>query len=98
MFLLSSDADALTGFRLAGIPGKTVGDAAELESALKAAAVDNEIAILLVTGELFDLYGERLNSFRKGAPFLVSQIPRSNGSTGADGITRYIQEAVGIKV
>ena len=99
MFLLSSDSDALTGFRLAGVQGKTVGDESELELSLKSAEADKDIAVLLITDELFERYGGKIYEFRKRAPFVVTQIPNSeNKSLSSDSITRYIQEAIGIKV
>ena len=99
MFLLSSDRDALTGFRLAGVQGKLVGDEAEFESSLNKLLEDKEIAVLLITSELFEKFDPIIVSFRKKAPFVITQIPDSkNREVKNDSITRYIQDAVGIKV
>ena len=99
MYLLSSDEDALTGFRLSGVQGKMIGDGSELESALKNAEDDKDIAVLLITDELFERFGDKIYEFRRRAPFVVTQIPNSqNKSPSSDSITRYIREAIGIKV
>ena len=99
MFLLSSDRDALTGFRLAGVEGKLIADEAEFERAVASASSDASIGILLITYELYERFSQQINALKKSRRFLITQIPDSkHPNASGTGITDYVREAVGIKV
>lgn len=98
MFLLSDSADTLTGMRLAGIEGKGVKTAEELQKAAKE-CIDTDIAILLITNKLADKSREFVDELKTLKCPLIVEIPDKEHCTVAhDSITRYVQEAMGIKL
>lgn len=99
MFLLSSDDDTLTGFRLAGVEGSLVNSEEELKSAFLKAREDKTIGIVLVTRSLSLSYPINILEEKKRAGLLITEIPdMKNPSAGTDSITAYVRDAVGIQV
>ena len=97
-FLISDNSDAMNGLRLAGIEGTVARSEADLRNALEMAAQQPDIAVLLVTEKIAETYTATLDSARAaGGPLLIT-VPSTGGSAGKDRITRYIREAIGIKV
>lgn len=99
-FLISDSSDALNGMRLAGIEGTIVSGLQELEQALETALSAKDIGMILVTEKIADAYQETLDSARKhDAGTLLVTVPSSGGSgAGKDRITRYLREAIGVKI
>lgn len=99
-FLISDSTDTAIGLRLAGIEGVVVSEPAEVDAALDRAIADEEVGVVLITSRLSELCEERVRQLKQtlSRP-LISQIPDqgSQGSVG-DSITRYVREAVGIKI
>ena len=99
-YLVSDNIDTLVGMRLAGIEGVVVHEKDEVNEALKSAMNDPEIGIVLVTEKLVNLcpdlvYDLKLNRKRP----LIVEIPDRHGSGRAkDSITRYVREAIGVKI
>lgn len=99
-YLISDNIDTLVGMRLAGIEGIVVHKKDEVHNALKAAMDDNNIGIVLITEKLGQLcsdlvYDLKLNRKRP----LIVEIPDRHGSGRAkDSITRYVREAIGVKI
>ncbi|MBQ8028374.1 MAG: V-type ATP synthase subunit F [Clostridia bacterium] len=75
MYLLSADADTLTGMRLAGIDGEIISCKEELEAAAKKAEEEKEIAVLLVAETLAEKYEAELTELKKKGKVLITQIP-----------------------
>ena len=99
MYLLSSDRDTLTGMRLAGVDGLLVTSEEEFDSAAAAAVSDPDIGILLVTKTLSDEYPSKVLELKKNNTLIVTQIPdMKNPTVPGDSITKYVQNAIGIKV
>lgn len=99
MFLFSSDADTLTGMRLAGIEGVLVKNEQEFDEAVSKAVKDETIGILLVTKTISDEYSSKVMELKRNNRILVTQIPdMKNPTVPGDSITKYVQEAVGIKI
>lgn len=100
MFLISDNIDTKTGMRLAGISGVVVHTREEVEKAIKEALEDKEIAILMITEKLGLLVPELINDIKTNYPTpLVVEIPDRHGSDrGMDSITRYVRDAVGLKL
>ncbi|MCC8023120.1 MAG: V-type ATP synthase subunit F [Clostridiales bacterium] len=99
-YLISDNVDTLMGMRLAGIDGVVVSDARKAEEVLRQAMEREDVGIILITEHLsrrcealvYEL--KRLHS----RPLLV-EIPDRHGSgRGRDSITRYVQEAIGVKL
>jgi len=99
-YLISDNLDTYVGMRLAGIEGVVVHEADEVRAALDKACADEEIAVVLITAKLLALcraavYEQKLRGSR---PLIVEVADRHGGSGVSDSITRYVQEAVGIKI
>jgi V/A-type H+-transporting ATPase subunit F len=99
-YLISDNIDTYVGMRLAGIEGIVVHQKTEVRDALKTAMDDNNIGIVLITEKLGQLcsdlvYDLKLNRKRP----LIVEIPDRHGSGRAkDSITRYVREAIGVKI
>lgn len=99
-YLISDNVDTLVGMRLAGIEGVVVHEKQEVNDSLRAAMDNPEIGIVLMTEKLVSLcsdlvYDLKLNRERP----LIVEIPDRHGSGRAkDSITRYVREAIGVKI
>jgi V/A-type H+-transporting ATPase subunit F len=99
-YLISDNVDTQVGMRLAGIEGVVVHTAQEVQKALDYAVNQEDIAVVLITETLLSLcpamvYDIKLNRRRP----LIVEIPdrHGNGCT-KDTITRYVREAIGVKI
>lgn len=99
-YLISDNTDTCTGMRLAGIEGIVAHEKEEVLSALEGAVKDESIGIVLITAHLVELcpemiYDLKLNFHRP----LIVEIPdrHGNGRT-KDSISRYVREAIGVKI
>ena len=98
-YLISDNSDAMNGLRLAGIEGTVARSEDDVRAALKSISQQKDIGIILVTEKISEAYPEALAPVlgSAGGPLLVT-VPSTGGSAGKDRITRYIREAIGIKV
>jgi V/A-type H+-transporting ATPase subunit F len=99
-YLISDNVDTQVGMRLAGIEGVVVHTAEEVQKSLDYAIQQEDIAVVLITETLLSLcpttvYNIKLNRRRP----LIVEIPdrHGNGCT-KDTITRYVREAIGVKI
>lgn len=99
-FVISDNTDTRVGMRIAGIEGVFAHTGQEAEAALDEACADENIAVVLMTEKLADMcrkkvYDIKLNRRRP----LVVEIPDRNGkSSAAEAISRYVEEAIGVKL
>ena len=95
-FLISDNTDTQTGMRLAGIEGVVAHTAEEVTNAFELALSQPDIGMILVT----DDFTEIVNDAKKDQEGpLVLAIPDRHGSAlGRDRITRYVREAIGVKI
>ena len=98
--VISDNVDTQVGMRLAGIDGVVVHEPAEVRKALTEAMEMKDVAVILMTERLISLcpelvYDLKLNRKRP----LIVEIPdrHGNGRT-KDSITRYVREAIGVKI
>lgn len=99
-FLISDNNDALIGMRLAGIEGVVARSEADLKAGLAQATAAGDVGVLLVTEKIADAYEPILAPLAgaQSGPLLIT-VPSTGGSAaGKDRITRYVREAVGIKI
>ena len=99
-YLISDNSDAMNGLRLAGIEGTVARSEADLRAALAAVAQQPDIGMVPVTEKIADACTAALDPVRaeQNGPLLVT-VPSTGGSAaGKDRITRYIREAVGIRI
>lgn len=100
-FLISDNSDAMNGMRLAGIEGVVARNEADLRAALDKAMNSEDIGMILVTEKISDAYQEILDEVRGGdqTGTLLVTVPSTGGSAaGKDRITRYVREAIGVKI
>ena len=94
-FLISDNTDTQTGMRLAGIEGVVAHTAEEVTNAFELALAQPDIGMILVTEKIADDFTAKKD--QEGP--LVLAIPDRHGSAlGRDRITRYVREAIGVKI
>lgn len=100
MYLISDNIDTQTGMRLAGVEGVVVHTKPEVEAALRSAINQKDIGVILITEKLGQLIPEEINDIKLNYPVpLLVEIPDRHGSgRAADSITRYVREAIGVKI
>ncbi len=99
-FVISDNSDTLTGLRLSGMEGTLCKTREETLAAIDQAEKDEKIGILLINEKLAALCPERVDELKKTAvrPLLVEIPDRHHTGRAPDSITRFIREAIGIKV
>lgn len=98
--LISDNHDTLVGMRLAGIEGILVHEKADVNDALQQAISQEDIGIVLITEKLVSLFPDLIYEIKlnRKRPLIV-EIPDRHGSgRSKDSITRYIREAIGVKI
>ena len=99
-FLISNNNDTLMGLRLAGIEGVVVHERDEVREAILTAEAQPDIDVLIINEQLSTLCPDLIYELKlqKSRPLLV-EIPDRHGTGRApDSITRYVREAIGVKV
>lgn len=99
-FLICDNNDTLVGMRLAGVDGVLVHGREETRDAVRQAIGDASVGILLITEKLAKLCPELIYDLKLNlSSTLVVEIPDRHGTGRApDSITRYIREAIGVKL
>ncbi len=99
-FLISDNSDAMNGMRLAGIEGVVARSEKDMRAALDGIAAATDIGMVLVTEKIADTYQAMLDEARKNQTgALLITVPSTGGSAaGKDRITRYVREAIGVKI
>ena len=99
-YLISDNVDTQLGMRLAGIEGVVVHEESEVRKALKQAMDTEDIAVVLMTERLVSLCPELIYDLKlnRSHPLIV-EIPDRHGNGRTKGsITKYVQDAIGIKL
>lgn len=100
MYLISDNVDTLMGMRLAGVEGEVVHSTQHINEALDKAINNEEIAVILMTETLMKkchdrIYNIKLNYKRP----LIIEIPDRHGQGRTkDSITKYVSDAIGVKM
>ena len=94
-FVITDSTDTQVGLRLAGIEGVVV-----REEALARAAIQTAAAVLLITEHLADQCRDVIAPLKLTAqrPLVVEIPDRHSTGRAPDSITRYIREAIGVKL
>lgn len=88
------------GMRIAGIEGVVAHSREHVEQELDKAVEDKDVAVVLMTEKLVELchdkvYDIKLNRRRP----LIVEIPDRHGNSGVvESISRYVEEAIGIRL
>ena len=99
-FLVSDNHDSLVGMRLASIQGCLVHTSDETFAAIDMALKTPDLAILAITEKAAEMAPDIIQQLReRGELPLVVEIPDRFGTKrGPDFLTRYVQEAIGVKM
>jgi V/A-type H+-transporting ATPase subunit F len=99
-FLISDNHDTLVLLKLAGIGGVVAHGPAETAKALASALAEKDLGILLMTELAAESVPEKVREMRsKGSLPLLVEIPDRHGTRrGKDFLSRYIREAIGVKL
>ena len=99
-YLISDNIDTQMGMRIAGIEGVVAHSREHVEQELDKAVEDKDVAVVLMTEKLVELchdkvYDIKLNRRRP----LIVEIPDRHGNSGVvESISRYVEEAIGIRL
>ena len=99
-FLVSDNHDSLVGMRLAGIQGCLVHTDDETFAAIDRALKMPDLAILAITERAAEMAPDVVQQLRERGelPLLVEIPDRFGTKRGPDFLTRYVQEAIGVKM
>ncbi|HPJ21145.1 MAG TPA: V-type ATP synthase subunit F [Clostridia bacterium] len=98
--LISDNVDTQKGMRLAGIDGVVVHSPDEVAREIDSCLKDKEIGIILITEVLAAMIPSRIDDIRLNMPMpLIVVIPDRHGTKRkSDSITRYVRDAIGVKI
>ncbi len=99
-FLISDNVDTKIGMRFAGIEGVVVHQEKHVRRELEKAINRDDIAVILITETLVSrcpdlIYDIKLN---RRQPLIVEIPDRHGNGRTKDSITRYVQDAIGVKL
>lgn len=99
-FVITDSTDTQVGLRLAGVEGVVVREPTQVREAIQAAAADREIGVLLITEKLASMCEDLIAPMKLTAhrPLVVEIPDRHSTGRAPDSITRYIREAIGVKL
>ena len=99
-YLISDNVDTRMGMRFAGVTGVVVHEEEEVRRELTEAMERDDIAVILMTEKLVSLcpdivYDLKLN---RKKPLIVEIPDRHGNGRTKDSITKYVQDAIGVKL
>lgn len=100
IFLISDNDDTLTGMRLAGVNGVIAHDAYKFRTELQKAVSDKDIAVVIITEKLSQDYADLVREAKldNNLPLIVEIPDRHGTDRSSDFLTKYVREAIGIKI
>lgn len=97
--LVTNDYDTLIGMRLAGIEGEIAQQPQEVLSALDRLSCQKDVGIIMLSNSLASSIPKQLVEIKKNSKALIVEIPdKDNSDMSSDSITRYVADAIGIKI
>ena len=99
-FVVSDNHDTLVGMRLAGIDGVLVSGRDETMRAVRDVQSKGDVAILAITEKAAAHIPDLMQEMREhGELPIVVEIPDRHGTNrGADFLTKYVRDAIGVKM
>ena len=99
-YLISDNVDTAIGMRFSGVEGVVVHEEEEVRRELTKAMARDDIAVILMTEKLVSLcpdivYDLKLN---RKQPLIVEIPDRHGNGRTKDSITKYVQDAIGVKL
>ncbi len=99
-YLISDNIDTQMGMRLAGIEGVVVHEADEVEKAINDVMEKKDVAIILITQKLVEMCEDKIYDLKLKCkrPLFVEIPDRHATSHITTAISRYVEDAIGIKI
>ena len=99
-YCISDNVDTQMGMRLAGIGGVCVHTVPEVSRELEKAIKNEDIAVILMTEKLVELCSEQIYDIKLNfkRPLIVEIPDRHATSQITSTISKYVEEAIGIKL
>lgn len=99
-YLISDNVDTQKGMRLAGIEGVVVHGREEVLNSIDLCLSDSTLGIIMITEKLAALIPSRLDEMRRlGHLPLIVVVPDRHGTQREpDSITKYVRDAIGVKI
>ncbi|HUV06779.1 MAG TPA: V-type ATP synthase subunit F [Spirochaetia bacterium] len=99
-YFIIGDEDAVLGFGMVGVKGRTVGGVEEAEAAFKEVLEDREVGIIIITERIADLIRPLVDRFIFTQAFpLIVEIPDRRGKMeGKLPLREMVNRAIGIKL
>lgn len=99
-FLISDNVDTLMGMRLSGIDGVVIHTEEEVRATLRETMQRTDVAVVLMTATLVQLCPELIMDYKLNSrqPLIVEIPDRHGNGRTSDSITKYVHDAIGIKL
>lgn len=99
-YLISDNVDTMMGMRLSGIEGVVIHKDDEVRRELKKAMEMKDVAVILMTERLVSLCPELIYDLKlnRKQPLIVEIPDRHGNGRTKDSITKYVQDAIGVKM
>ncbi len=99
-YLISDNVDTLMGMRLSGIDGVVIHTEEEVKKTLPEVMQRNDVAVVLMTANLVSLCPEMITDYKmnRRQPLIVEIPDRHGNGRTSDSITKYVHDAIGIKL
>jgi V/A-type H+-transporting ATPase subunit F len=99
-YFIIGDEDAVLGFGLVGVEGRTVRSPQEAQDAFSGALEDKEVGIVLITERVAELIRPQVDRyvFTRNFPLIVEIPDRQGPLAGKPGIREMVNKAIGIKL
>lgn len=100
MFLISDNVDTLIGMRLAGVEGVVIHNDDEVRHTLKDVMNMPDVAVIMMTERLMSLCHDLIYDLKlhQKQPLIIEIPDRHGNGRTKDSITRYVQDAIGVKL
>ena len=98
-YFIIGDEDAVLGFGMVGVQGRTAQDPDEADAAFKIAMDDKDVGIIIITERVAELIRPQVDRYIFSEQFpLIVEIPDRLGKVaGRLGISEMVDKAIGIK-
>lgn len=99
-YFIIGDEDAVLGFGMVGVQGRTARNPQETEAAFKTALSDPEVGIIIITERLSELIRPLVDRyiFAERFPLIIEIQDRQGPIAGKPGIREMVNQAIGIKL
>lgn len=99
-YCITDNIDTQIGMRLVGIQGEVVHTLDEFKASLKYVSENQDIGIILITEKVIKLAPDIVKHFKlnKKIPLIVEIPDRHGTSKISESISKYVKDAIGIKI